>query len=75
MKWHNLRESLIYGDNHLKQVVERYEAETDIEMYGPGVGLSLTPYYKLCIAVNPGGFLSNSVVQQILQMIAHARTR
>jgi cobaltochelatase CobT len=71
----NLANDEYYLDNHLKQVIERYEAETDIEIYGLGVGLSLTPYYKHCIAVDLGESLSNSVFQQILQMIAHAQRR
>jgi len=64
-----------YLDNHLKQVVECYESEPDIEIYGLGVGLSLTPYYSHCLAIDLGESLGNSVFQQILQMIAHAQRR
>ena len=71
----NLANDEYYLDNHLKQVVENYDGKTDLEIYGLGVGLSLTPYYQHCIAVDLGESLSNSVFQQILQMIAHAQRR
>lgn len=64
-----------YLDNHLKQVVERYESESDLEIYGLGVGLSLTPYYSHSLSIDLGESLGNSVFQQILQMIAHAQRR
>lgn len=64
-----------YLDNHLRQVVEYYESESNIEIYGLGVGLDLTPYYSHSLAIDPGESLSNSVFQQILQMIAHAQRR
>ena len=71
----NLANDEYYLDNHLKQVVERYEAESDIEIYGLGVGLSLTPYYSHSLSIDLDESLSNSVFQQILQMIAHAQRR
>jgi len=64
-----------YLDNHLKQVVERYDTESDIEIYGIGVGLDLTPYYSHSLAIDLDESLSNSVFQQILHMIAHAQRR
>jgi cobaltochelatase CobT len=64
-----------YLDHHLKQTVERNEAESDVEIYGLGVGLSLTPYYRHSLAIDLSESLSNTVFQQILQMIAHAKRR
>lgn len=64
-----------YLDNHLKQVVERNETESNVEIYGLGVGLSLTPYYRHSLAIDLSESLSNAVFQQILQMIAHAQRR
>ncbi len=64
-----------YLDNHLKQTVERNEAESNIEIYGLGVGLSLTPYYRHSLAIDLSESLSNTVFQQILLMIAHAQRR
>jgi len=71
----NLANDEYYLDNHLKQVVEEYDNQSDIEIYGLGVGLSLTPYYQHSIAVDLGESLSNSVFQQVLQMIAQAQRR
>jgi cobaltochelatase CobT len=71
----NLANDEYYLDNHLKQVVEQYDNQSDIEIYGFGVGLSLTPYYQHSIAVDLGESLSNSVFQQVLQMIAQAQRR
>ena len=71
----NLANDEYYLDNHLKQVIEQYDSETGIEIYGLGVGLSLTPYYRHCTAIDLSESLSNSVFQQILQMIAHAQRR
>jgi cobaltochelatase CobT len=71
----NLANDEYYLDNHLKQVVEQYDNQSDIEIYGLGVGLNLTPYYQHSIAVDLGESLSNSVFQQVLQMIAQAQRR
>ncbi len=57
------------------QVVESCEAELDIEIYGFGVGLNLTPYYSHSLAIDLDESLSNSVFQDILQMTAHAQRR
>ncbi|MFT5504955.1 MAG: cobaltochelatase CobT [Gammaproteobacteria bacterium] len=64
-----------YLDNHLKQVVSRYDALHDTEIYGIGVGLSLTPYYNHCMAIDLTESLANHVFTQILQMIAKAKRR
>ena len=64
-----------YLDNHLKQIVMQYDAMSDIEIYGIGVGLSLTPYYNHSLAIDLSESLSNHVFTQILQMIAHAQRR
>jgi len=64
-----------YLDHHLKQTVEQNEAESNVEIYGLGVGLSLTPYYRHSLAIDLSESLSNTVFQQILHMIAHAKKR
>jgi cobaltochelatase CobT len=64
-----------YLDHHLKQTVERNEAESNVEIYGLGVGLSLTPYYRHSLAIDLSESLSNTVFQKILQMIAHTKRR
>ena len=64
-----------YLDNHLKNVVEKHDGSHGIEIYGIGVGLALTPYYRHCLAIDLQESLSNHVFTQILQMIDHSRRR
>jgi cobaltochelatase CobT len=71
----NLTNDEFYLDNHLKQTIEKNENNTGIEIYGIGVGLSLTPYYKHCLAIDLNESLSNTVFMQVLQMIHHAHRR
>ncbi|HUV22432.1 MAG TPA: cobalt chelatase [Gammaproteobacteria bacterium] len=71
----NLANDEFYLDNHLKQMVEKYDNSAGVEIYGIGVGLSLTPYYRHCLAIDLNESLSNHVFSQILQMIARARRR
>ncbi len=58
-----------------RQVVEPYEDELDIAIYGLGVGLSLTSCYSHSLAIDLDEFLSNSVFKDILQKTAHAQRR
>jgi cobaltochelatase CobT len=71
----NLANDEFYLDNHLKHMVEKYDGRKAVEIYGIGVGLSLTPYYRHCLAIDLQESLSNHVFTQILQMIAHAQRR
>ncbi|MEM7561717.1 MAG: cobalt chelatase [Pseudomonadota bacterium] len=64
-----------YLDNHLKHMVEKYDQRSGIEIYGIGVGLSLTPYYQHSLAIDLSESLSNHVFLQILQMIRNAQRR
>ena len=57
------------------QVVEPHEAELDIEIYGLGVGLNLMPCYSHSLTIDLDESLSNSVLQNILQMTAHTQRR
>jgi len=59
----------------LKNTVEKYDTTKGVEIYGIGVGLSLTPYYRHCLAIDLNESLSNTVFTQILQMITHAQRR
>jgi cobaltochelatase CobT len=71
----NLANDEFYLDNHLKHMIEKYDNGQGLEIYGIGVGLSLTPYYRHCMAIDLNESLSNHVFTQILQMIAHAQRR
>jgi cobaltochelatase CobT len=71
----NLANDEFYLDNHLKLMVDRYDGDKGVEIYGIGVGLSLTPFYRHCLAIDLNESLSNHVFAQVLQMIAHAERR
>jgi len=71
----NLTNDEFYLDNHLKNMIEKYDHPQAVEIYGIGVGLALTPYYRHCLAIDLNESLSNHVFTQILQMIAHAQRR
>jgi cobaltochelatase CobT len=71
----NLANDEFYLDNHLKHMIEKYDNGQGLEIYGIGVGLSLTPYYRHCMAIDLNESLSNHVFTQILQMIAQAQRR
>lgn len=71
----NLANDEFYLDNHLKNTVEKYDRRNGIEIFGIGVGLSLTPYYQHCLAIDLGESLSNNLFRQILHMIAQAQRR
>ena len=55
------------------QVVEPYEAELDIEIYDPGVGLGLAPYYSDSLAIDLDEPLRKSVFEDILQVTGSSR--
>lgn len=63
----------LYLDNHLKEVVARRESQGEVEIYGLGVGLDLSPYYSRCLALDLSKGLNNRVFAEILGMLAHPR--
>ena len=71
----NLTNDEYYLDNHLKQVVESLDGKSGVEIYGIGVGLSLTPYYRHSLSIDLSESLSNTVFRQILHMVAQAQRR
>lgn len=59
-----------YLDHHLCDVVARMEAQREVEVYGVGVGLDLSPYYRQCLAIDLSASVSNAVLREIVAMIA-----
>ncbi len=60
-----------YLDQHLREVVERRSAGGDeVEIYGIGVGLDLSPYYRRNVALDLTVALGNPVFDEILQLIS-----
>ena len=62
-----------YLDHHLCNVVAQLEAQGKVEIYGIGVGLDLSPYYRNNRAFDLSNSVSNAVLREIVGMIA-ART-
>lgn len=59
-----------YLDHHLSDVVARLQARGEVEVYGVGVGLDLSPYYRQCRAFDLSASVSNEVFREIVAMIA-----
>lgn len=59
-----------YLDHHLSDVVARLQAQGEVEIYGVGVGLDLSPYYRQCRAFDLSASVSNEVFREIVAMIA-----
>ena len=59
-----------YLDHHLCDVVARLEAQREVEVYGVGVGLDLSPYYRQCLALDLSASVSNAALREIVAMIA-----
>lgn len=59
-----------YLDHHLCNVVAQLEAQGEVEIYGIGVGLDLSPYYRNNRAFDLSNSVSNAVLREIVAMIA-----
>lgn len=55
-----------YLDNHLQQVVGRYEQQGQIEIYGLGVGMDLSPYYRRHLPVDLEQGVDNRMMADIV---------
>lgn len=58
-----------YLDHHLCNVVASLEAQGEVEIYGIGVGLDLSPYYRHNRAFDLSQSVSNAVLREIVAMI------
>ena len=59
-----------YLDNHLRQVVRRYDNRAGIEIMGLGVGLDLSIYYDRCIGIDTERRVDRALFDELVQMIA-----
>ncbi|PXY29158.1 cobaltochelatase CobT-related protein [Prauserella endophytica] len=62
-----------YLDDHLREVVSAFEQEGAVEVYGLGVGLDLSPYYRHCLALDTGEGTGHRVFREIVGLIAASR--
>ena len=65
----NLANDPFYLDNHLKDVVARHEQQGEVAIYGLGVGLDLSPYYRRCLALDFSQGLDNDMVGEIVRLL------
>ena len=63
-----------YLDQHLREVVLRHDQARDVEIFGLGVGLDLSPYYGRSHALDLSAPPGNGVFREIVAMLGgHAR--
>jgi cobaltochelatase CobT len=62
-----------YLEQHLQDVVASHEAAGSTEIFGLGVGLDLSPYYRRNISLDLSRGTSSAVVGQVLAMLAGRR--
>ena len=59
-----------YLDNHLKAVVEGVEAQGEIDVYGLGVGLDLSPFYRRCLAMDLDKGFSQEMFAEVIGLLS-----
>ncbi|MFT7529711.1 MAG: cobaltochelatase CobT [Gammaproteobacteria bacterium] len=65
----NLANDSYYLDHHLQQVVAAWEQHGGVEIYGFGVGLDLSPYYRRSIAVDLSESMGNQVLFDLVELL------
>jgi len=66
----NLANDKFYLDNHLKAVIGKYEQQGEIDIYGLGVGLDLSSFYKQSLVMDLSEGLSNEIFNEIVQLLS-----
>ena len=59
-----------YLDHHLCHVVAELQAQGEVEIYGVGVGLDLSPYYRNNRALDLSHSVTQAVLREIVSMLA-----
>lgn len=62
-----------YLEHHLRDVVAGQEASGGAEIFGLGVGLDLSPYYRRNLSLDLSGGTTSAVVGQVLAMLSARR--
>jgi cobaltochelatase CobT len=70
-----LANDAFYLDNHLKQVLQQVQERGNVEVFGIGVGLDLSPYYGRCVAVDPDEASGNALFRELLELLAGRHRR
>lgn len=64
-----------YLDHHLCHVVAELQAQAEVEIYGIGVGLDLSPYYRHNRALDLSHSVTQVVLREIVAMLAIGQRR
>jgi len=59
-----------YLDHHLAHVVAELQAQGEVEIYGVGVGLDLSPYYRHNRALDLSHSVTQAVLREVVAMLA-----
>lgn len=62
-----------YLEHHLRDVVARQERSGTVEIFGLGVGLDLSPYYRNVEALDFSHGTTTALVRQVLELLARRR--
>lgn len=71
----NLANDAHYLDQHLVQELQRIEQAGEVQVFGVGVGLDLSPYYSASLVLDLAGATGNQVFRELLEMIAGRHRR
>ena len=66
----NLANDEYYLDNHLKAVVEEIDSQGMIDVFGLGVGLDLSPFYRRCLALDLENGLNHEIFSEIIALLS-----
>lgn len=69
----NLANDAHYLDQHLCNVVAELAAQGEVEIFGIGVGLDLSPYYRQNRALDLSKSVTHEVLREIVAMLAAQR--
>ena len=64
-----------YLDHHLRMVTERHEAIGSVEIFGVGVGLDLSPYYRRSHVLDLAGTVGNQMFREVLDLLGGRHRR
>jgi cobaltochelatase CobT len=64
-----------YLDNHLQEVVARHERHGEVDIYGLGVGLDLSTYYRRRLALDLTRGVDNRVFDEIVGLLRRSWPR
>jgi cobaltochelatase CobT len=65
----NLANDVFYLDHHLRDVVRSVESRGEVEVFGVGVALDLSPYYSRCHVLDLEGSAARDWVRELLALI------